>query len=1113
MANTERLLDLFAEARRHGHVLRARLGRRAVPGRSCGRIARDGHEVASHGYWHRLVYDQTPDEFRDDLRRARDVLEDGGRRAGPRLSRAELFDHRALALGARRADRGRLRLRRQHLPDPPRSLRHSRRAAPAAPDHAQRPARCSKCPSTAGRIGSLARARSAAATSGCCPTGDALGHRADQRQGGQPAIFYIHPWEIDPDQPRLDAALPTPPAPLQQSRPDRGPPRGACCATSASDSIESVVLAARRDGRSGGVSAAADPPCSPIGDACVLADGAGTVRGGTWLVGRPRRGDHRACSSSGTTARCTRYGYWSRSSACSCVWSRRDALARHRPQPVAGRRRRAPRASGWCCWSRAASPAIVLARAGRAGRRRGGRRAARLRAGRRPRIVWAAVAYLLLMVPLWDGFTEPLHLALPEPVGQHRRARSSRPSASPRYRDGDFITLPTLTLEVARACSGVNYLVAVLALGLPLSYLYLRSPWRRVVLIVSAAGHRRAVEQPARRDHRRPRLPRRRRAAARARRTCCTGSSCRASATSRCSSAWRCSARRGAARPARRRRRRRPARPPRRCRAASARPSRWPPVFLATTALRGWRQPAPVALPPRSTACLPASARWTADPYTAPARLAWWPGADQELRRVYRHDDAAVDVHVGVLRLAAAVPGSRDLSRLASPSRRARRRCLARRRPAEPRQRRRRAASPARRRVTLFWYQIDGGVESAPLAVEAADAVARASAAAAPTAPSSACGPSEPGAGRRRGGDRGSTDARGRASIAASPAACRGAPTVDGLDGAAPRSDPDRRARAHEGRRTAIPSRPRAGTPTSPAGLPRRSITASAGRASTRTVLGHRTAYLAARRRGGEIVGIFPIVQVKSALFGNLACSMPFVNYGGPGRRDAPTVEQALLERGSARLRRLERRVPRDSQHGAISATRCPVVRAQGQHDARSRRPIPEVLWKDFKTGHRQDIRRGYKNGLTAKFGGVELLDAFYEVHGRELARAGHADLLASSYFDADRPRRFGRRPAHLRVVYAGDEPAAAAFDGIQGDDGRRDVAGHARRSTAISCVGYVLYWELIKNACEAGLHALPSGPVDRRLRRRDRSRRNGTRRSRRSTGTTCCGRARRCRS
>jgi polysaccharide deacetylase family protein (PEP-CTERM system associated) len=35
-----------------------------------------GHEVACHSYWHRLVYRQTPREFRADLCRARDVLQD-----------------------------------------------------------------------------------------------------------------------------------------------------------------------------------------------------------------------------------------------------------------------------------------------------------------------------------------------------------------------------------------------------------------------------------------------------------------------------------------------------------------------------------------------------------------------------------------------------------------------------------------------------------------------------------------------------------------------------------------------------------------------------------------------------------------------------------------------------------------------------------------------------------------------------------------------------------------------------------------------------------------------------------------------------------------------------
>lgn len=38
-------------------------------------IADAGHDIASHGYWHRLIYTQTPDEFRDDVARSIEVIE------------------------------------------------------------------------------------------------------------------------------------------------------------------------------------------------------------------------------------------------------------------------------------------------------------------------------------------------------------------------------------------------------------------------------------------------------------------------------------------------------------------------------------------------------------------------------------------------------------------------------------------------------------------------------------------------------------------------------------------------------------------------------------------------------------------------------------------------------------------------------------------------------------------------------------------------------------------------------------------------------------------------------------------------------------------------------
>ncbi len=75
VANTHRLLELFAR-----HDVKATF---FVLGWIADRfpdlirtIAAADHEIACHSYWHRLVYQMTPTEFHDDLRQARNVIED-----------------------------------------------------------------------------------------------------------------------------------------------------------------------------------------------------------------------------------------------------------------------------------------------------------------------------------------------------------------------------------------------------------------------------------------------------------------------------------------------------------------------------------------------------------------------------------------------------------------------------------------------------------------------------------------------------------------------------------------------------------------------------------------------------------------------------------------------------------------------------------------------------------------------------------------------------------------------------------------------------------------------------------------------------------------------------
>ena len=227
------------------------------------------------------------------------------------------------------------------------------------------------------------------------------------------------------------------------------------------------------------------------------------------------------------------------------------------------------------------------------------------------------------------------------------------------------------------------------------------------------------------------------------------------------------------------------------------------------------------------------------------------------------------------------------------------------------------------------------------------------------------------------------------------------------------------------------------------------------------TEFGHQSAYLAAMD-GDRITGVLPLVRVDTRLFGNLACSLPFVNYGGPVTTD-PDVERALFDEAS--------RVVADwgSKYLEVRARRpLAVSLPTSSHKVSLTVALdadPEVLFKRFKTGHRQEIRRAYKHGLTATQGGAELLDPFYDVL-TDSWRALGSPLYAKRYFKAI----LDAFPSQVRicVVHAHGEPAGAAFDGLHNDTVEGMWLG-LRPQYRRFLVGYVLYWELIQDACRRG--------------------------------------------
>ncbi|MEZ5543322.1 MAG: DUF3473 domain-containing protein [Pseudomonadota bacterium] len=203
--NTHRLLELF-----DGYNVRATffvLGWVAerVP-ELIRQLAAAGHEVACHGYSHQLVYNQDPATFRAETMRSKALLEDiiqapvdGYRAASYSITQRSLWALDILAEAGFRYDSSIFPIRhdRYGMPDAP---RHPYRlTTPAGHELTEFPL------STASLLGM----RLPVAGGGyfrIFPYALTRYGLAQINRANRPFIFYLHPWEIDPSQPQVQAS-------------------------------------------------------------------------------------------------------------------------------------------------------------------------------------------------------------------------------------------------------------------------------------------------------------------------------------------------------------------------------------------------------------------------------------------------------------------------------------------------------------------------------------------------------------------------------------------------------------------------------------------------------------------------------------------------------------------------------------------------------------------------------------------------------------------------------------------------------------------------------------------------------------------------------------------
>jgi polysaccharide deacetylase family protein (PEP-CTERM system associated) len=205
VASTHKLLDTFDECQSRATFFILGWVAEREPA-LVRQIAERGHEIASHGYGHQLVYDIEPERFREDLRRASGAIEDAvGVR--PRGYRAPSYSITKRSLWA-------LDILAEEGFDYDSSIFPIRHHRYGIPDFSRVPVRIQlasgrsirEFPMTTLSAGRLKIPLAGGAYLRFFPP--ALFRWGFRRliSAGEPIVLYLHPWEIDAEQPRQEVS-------------------------------------------------------------------------------------------------------------------------------------------------------------------------------------------------------------------------------------------------------------------------------------------------------------------------------------------------------------------------------------------------------------------------------------------------------------------------------------------------------------------------------------------------------------------------------------------------------------------------------------------------------------------------------------------------------------------------------------------------------------------------------------------------------------------------------------------------------------------------------------------------------------------------------------------
>ena len=233
-------------------------------------------------------------------------------------------------------------------------------------------------------------------------------------------------------------------------------------------------------------------------------------------------------------------------------------------------------------------------------------------------------------------------------------------------------------------------------------------------------------------------------------------------------------------------------------------------------------------------------------------------------------------------------------------------------------------------------------------------------------------------------------------------------------------------------------------------------------------VFGHDSHHILALE-DGVVVGILPLVQLKSLLFGNFMVSMPYFNYGG-AVANTKVIESKMMQ--SAIELALELGAEHIEFRDSDAREKVWPLRKDKVNMILELPDTAELLGKEIGAKKRSQIRRPLKEGVESVIGGSELLDDFYKVFSINMRDLGTP--VYSKTFFSEILKTFPKQ-VKIVILRLNGKPISAAF--LIGLKEQLEIpwASTLKEYNRFS-PNMLLYWEVLKLAIESGYRKFDFG-------------------------------------